>query len=1507
MKKFIDIVYNIITKGFVFIIMGIIFLYVVIYVALSLSSVQNRVRSIAEEELTKLLTAQVKIGKVSFAPIDNVVLEDAYVLDQKNDTILSIDKLGAGVDFYKLIFNQRFVFTFAKIIGLNASINKETPDAPLNIQFIIDALKPKDKNKPPTKFDLEIHNVILRRCNIAYDVLSEPARDDRFDKNHIKVQNLRADIDIPKLKNNDFAFDIRRLSFSEKSGFYLTNLATLVTINDNQISAENFVLSLPNSLIKHEKLALNINSLATLGKDLKELPIEAQLDSIKITPADLRCFVPALKAFETPAYISTKVSGSINHPVVSYLNISTSNDRIKLSLEGDVSLVPHQIEFDVPRFELRASATEIARVTSNLTNLSPKVKNIIVKCGDVHLKGSVAGSRNVLDYNGNLSTALGAITLNGSFNNDSIHKAADFKGYVKSPQFAIGSLLNKTNLLNCVALDANVAVRIGKGKLLRGTLDGKIPFVDFKNYRYSNIAANVQIDRNQYSGTVELNDPNATVQLLGEVLIDGENSTCFVEANLEDVDLNALNLIKQYPDHHLSLDLSAEFCGNKPDNSTGDIFISNINFLDHENKGLHLDKLNIAASNNTHPKTITIESDILNGGIEGEYQFASVVRDAKDIVAQIYPALIPDNISENVSGNNNNFEFAFTIEPDEAFQDFFHLPVRALDKIKLNGAFSETNNKIIVDVDAPYLLQGKKIIENTGLHAEIHPSHKSLNLNVHTLMPMKNRKVQIELNGLGAANTLNTDLSWKVKEDKRYYGNINLTSTISRNILNNIDGIVTVNPTKVAFNDTTWTVHPSTIEIVNKNVKINSFRASHENQFININGLISDDIDDKAQVDLSDISLDYIFETLNINNVDFGGNASGTAYASGLKTKTPRLYIPKLHVVDLAYNKAVMGDADISAEWENATKGILLDATIHQKNGETTLIDGGIYPAADSLRMNFHPRRANVAFLKPFVATFTTAVSGEVSGDAKLYGKFSTLDLVGDVYADVKMRLDYTNVYYSAKDSVIMRSGLIKFNHITLRDRDGHTGVVDGVVTHDCFRDAKFKFTLHDADHLLCYDTTQKNNDVWYGTIYGSGSASLDGGPGVVSINVRMESEENSKFTFVLTNTQAASEYNFITFVDRNKSDEPEPVDESIPEIVRRLQATKKKEEDKQKSMFYITLEAAITDQAEMRLVMDPLTGDNIVAHGNGNMHLAYSNADDQLNMRGKYTLTNGKYHFTLQDIIIKDFTIAENSSVSFDGSPYNATLDIKAMHTVNANITDLDDSFATDRELNRTNVPVHAVLIATGPMNQPELSFDLEFPTLTSEAVSKVKSVISTDDMMNRQIIYLLALSKFYTPEYMNATDNGSELASVASSTISSQLSNLLGQISENWQIAPKFRTDKGDFSDMEVDVALSSRLLNNRLLLNGNFGYRDNSMNTRSSNFIGDFDIEYLLNRQGTIRLKAYNHFNDQNYYIRNALTTQGVGVEFKYDFNKVHEMFDWMRRKPKQPVEPTDSVKK
>ena len=100
-----------------------------------------------------------------------------------------------------------------------------------------------------------------------------------------------------------------------------------------------------------------------------------------------------------------------------------------------------------------------------------------------------------------------------------------------------------------------------------------------------------------------------------------------------------------------------------------------------------------------------------------------------------------------------------------------------------------------------------------------------------------------------------------------------------------------------------------------------------------------------------------------------------------------------------------------------------------------------------------------------------------------------------------------------------------------------------------------------------------------------------------------------------------------------------------------------------------------------------------------------------------------------------------------------------------------------------------------------------------------------------------------------------------------------------------------------------MSGRLLNNRLLVNGNFGYRSTQTNT--DNFVGDFDVQYLLTKRGEIRLKAYNETNDR-YFTKNSLTTQGVGIVVQRNFNNISELFSRKTKRNKKKDKTTKKEK-
>ena len=91
--------------------------------------------------------------------------------------------------------------------------------------------------------------------------------------------------------------------------------------------------------------------------------------------------------------------------------------------------------------------------------------------------------------------------------------------------------------------------------------------------------------------------------------------------------------------------------------------------------------------------------------------------------------------------------------------------------------------------------------------------------------------------------------------------------------------------------------------------------------------------------------------------------------------------------------------------------------------------------------------------------------------------------------------------------------------------------------------------------------------------------------------------------------------------------------------------------------------------------------------------------------------------------------------------------------------------------------------------------------------------------------------------------------------------------------------------WSSVDIEGMLSGRLLNNRLLINGTFGYRDTPV--ANTNFIGDFDVQWLLTPSGNMRLKAYSETNDR-YFTKSALTTQGIGIQLRKDFNTLRGLF-------------------
>ncbi len=1507
--------YNVVRSVVVTALVAVVSVIALAYLLLFMPPVQQRLCQKGEKALSEYLNTEVNIGSVSITPFNQLELKDVLIHDQQGDSLLVVGKLGAGISLRDLILDNRIVVTYGEIIGLNGHVTRPDKSSPTNMQFIIDAFKPKD-DQPPKPFDVKVKTVVVRQSSLTYDVLDQPRKLGQFDPNHLAVKNLRADLSLPRLKNNDFDIRIKRLSFDEGSGFSLKRLSTNVHLTDNVLDVKDIKVKLPNSDITLDDVHLEYSSLKNLGSEIKQMPLRLSTDGSKITPADFAAFSPKLSQFNDPMHIAATVVRDGARLEVPVLNVRSTDAGLSLNAHGSY-LMPNEGGYqalDLDRIDLDASAPIIKQILSLVPGVSPQVHDIVTRCGSVKLDGEFHSKTNHLTFNGNIGTSLGQLDLNGSLAKQA--GASRFTGHVKTDGLQIGNLLAKNDLLNEVAINAQVDALINGGNV-SGHLQGHLPFVDFKGARYHDITADVDKQGNAFMGNLSMNDPNGRVNVDGKALLDGANSNYDLNISVDGLDLARMGVYSNYPNHRLSANAAASFWGNSLDNATGHVEVTDFAFTDHDN-GLKFKSLQLDADNNGYDKVLSIESDHINGFISGQYDFKTIVPTIKHMLASTFPLYFEKFSDYSHGGIPNDASFEFTIHPDDELNRLLKLPVYPFMSYKVNGNLSESSNTFDLTVDAPFLRQGNKIITGTQLVIGMDSITNEVKLQAQSAYPVKNgKKIDLLMQASGLDNRIDANLHWALEGDTTmkdkgdFKGDLKLSSLLNRGDDGKIKANIDIKPSEMVIADTIWNIDEGSVSIDNGVITVNNIAGGHDQQLIRINGIASHDPDDELCLELNDVNLDYVFGTLAIDHVDFGGRATSKFIVSDIFSGAPRLHSPSLFIKNITYNGTLMGDLDISVDFDNDTKGILVDGDINQPNGRKSKVDGGIYIADDSLNIVFDTDHANISFLKPYMAAFTSDVQGEMSGVARLFGNFHTINLEGDIVADsIRFFLDYVNCWYTASDvPVHIIPDYIEFSDIPIHDREGHEAKLGGWLKHDAFHRPEFKFAITDAHDFLCYDTNPSINPDWYGTIYGNGACFVEGGPGIVNIRVNMNSAPRSRFTFVMSDGEQAGAYDFITFRDRNAVPAPVVHEDttSIKWVLSKLNQYKpqQQEEESEPSAYNIDLQGDITPDVALTVVMDPVGGDRIKATGSGHMRLTYNN-NGELGTYGKYTLDKGTYNFTLQDVILKDFTIRPGSSISFQGDPYAAVLDLEAVYSLNANIRDLDESFGKDPDLNRTNVPVHALLKAKGIISQPDISFDLEFPSLTTEAHNKVKSIISTDEMMNRQIIYLLALNRFYTPEYMGTSSKQNEfLTSVASSTIAGQLSNILGKMTDNLSIAPNVRTDKGDFSDVEVDVALSSQLLNNRLLLNGNFGYRDNTYHTSNTNFIGDFDLEYLLNSKGTFRLKAYNHFNDQNYYLRNALTTQGVGIMWKHDFDKP-------KRKDKSPLLqpatiPEDSIPK
>ena len=1447
---------------------------------LHIPAVKTCIGNTASNALAQKLGTKVEIQEINLGFLNRIILDGITIYDQQQQKLLTSSRASIKVNLLSLL-QGKVSISSAQLFGATANTYRQTAQSKPNYQFVLDSLASKEPQKE-SKLDVTIGSLIIRNGTLIYHQNDAPKTIGQLNLKHLHITNLSAHILVNTLTNDSLNLQIKRLALDEASGVHLNALTTKLQANKRDAHLNYLNIDMPGTCIRikdgsaHYQFENKQLALSTLTYNLTFSPSY-------IRPCDFAFLLPALRPFVKKIDLSTKISGTISSLRMHDLHLSGSN--IYFSANGEISNWQNDLQWKGHINTLNLHANGIQFIVDNLGQQF-HIPIEITRLGNIYFKGDCSGRRKDIALKGKLHTDAGNATLAVNLQNN------HFKGNIETAGIALGRIIDNAQFGNFKAkLNA-------EGYWLNNVLSmkakGAIDLFDYNQYTYHNISLNAAIKKKNrqidFNGKFDMDDPNGEIHLNGSLSNMGKLFNAKLQANVAHFNPKSLRLSTQIPAAFFGMQIEANIKGHNLNTALGSIRIKDFD-MQAPDKHYHLNTLSLQADTTKGIHTICLDSDFGQMRLKGNYDYATLSNSITNIIATKLPTL--PGLPRYKKIKTNDFSFEAEIQKSDWLQQVLNIDLDLQRPLRLNMMVNDRHHLMDIFAQMPSFTYAGQHFERGYLH--IATVQDTLKANIHTKKIDENGQgIYLHVQANASDNKLNSTLTWKNLKGKSIWGTLRSETTFFTH-QKLATAHICIHPSNIWIDNTAWEVQPSDIIYQAKHLTIDHFAVVHDDQHIVISGEATPHSNDSITAELKNIDVAYILNLVNFHAVDFSGKATGHAHISNVFAKPQAA--GTLKISDFKFQDGRMGTLTANATWNEKAEQIDIDAIAHdtliQGNHPTpilaqTNIQGYVSPTKSYIDLNIAANNTRIEFLKSFCDSFIDHVEGYASGDIKVAGPLSNINLSGDAIANGKVHLSALNTEYTLRDAHVHAiPDEIYLMNDTLYDKDGHHGVLYGVLHHQHLTQMSYDCTI-EAHNLLAYDIHEFGNNTFYGTAYATGRCDIKGKPGNVDINIDARPNQGTQIVYNVASPTTITDQNFIHWSNRGQK--------SLPTVQDKPQEDTDEEPDIPSDM-HINFLVNMTPEATIKLLMDKATDDHIILHGSGGIRATYYNKGG-FDMYGNYLVDNGMYKLTIQNAIKRDFTFMPGGTISFGGDPYHAALNLKAQYTVQGvSLSDLN----IGRSFANNNIRVNCLMNITGTPAAPKLDFNLDLPTLNSDAKQMVLSLINSEEEMNQQVLYLLAIGRFYTQASNNAATETSQsktslaMQSILSGTVSQQINNVLSSVinNTNWNFGANISTGDEGWNNAEYEGILSGRLLNNRLLFNGQFGYRDNANATTS--FIGDFDLRYLLFPNGNFAIRMYNQTNDR-YFTRNSLNTQGIGFILKKDFNGIGELF----RKNKHRIE-------
>lgn len=1440
-----------------------------LYALLRTPTVQTYITRQAASYLSKQLETDVEVGGVNISFFLDVIIEDVKINDLHNNNLLKVEKI--IVDIKRIAFRKRTVI-FRNIGLKNAefALRKYKGEKELNLQFVIDYFS-SDKEREAPHWHFITEGLTLENLHFIYQDNNEVFTDKGIDFKNLSIKNIFADFKDLSIVDDTINVHIRALSCKDISGFQLNSFTGLVSLSSTFLDIEDLQIITDDSDILMN-LRFDYDDYSAYNSFVESVDIDIDMNKSFINLDDIAYFAPDMFGMANIVDIEGNFRGTIANlrgrdVIIQYADNTFFDGHFRLT--GLPDFENTFINFNTSNFITTHDDLNKFRLPGYPAPATLDLPEELAQLGHITFKGNFTGFIDDFVAYGTFGSRLGMIKSDILLKRDAAQNIS-YKGQLAVMNFNIGQLLAPQSGLERISFDFELE---GQGLSMETadiSMDGNVSSFFFNGYNYENIRLAGDFQKKKFTGYFDIRDENIDLDFEGFVDFMPEKPIFDFSSDIKYAKLHKLNITEKETPRKLSAYMKCRFTGADLENIGGIFIIDDVIFQEEE-KLLAIDNLHITnTAEDDNYKNIIINSDLFDFNLEGHFAYADLYGAFAGLINHYLPSYIQDTtIVEQDS--DVALRYNFRVKNSMPLTDFFAPAFSISDDFFLSGNFLYSDYYFTAEGASQYVYVNDMFFENWSLN--IKPENNSLIFNTgatHFSMSDDLLIDNLSLNSQSQNDSVLFALEWlnnvrhvRNSGDIKGYLSFETSPEVELKILSG----------RVFVNDSLWVVNPRNQIIFDSTaIAINNFSFRHNRQQILVDGIISEHPDQQLDITFTEFDISDFNPLLARYNLNFQGDLSGQVSLFDVYKSFG--FVSDLQVVDFTFNDDLLGNLGVKSNWDRVQNRIMINSEIIFVGsvGENRPFhaQGFYYPGKEEnaldIKVGFENFRLHL--IEGYLADFSSDFRGLASGEVTVTGTPAKPDLNGVLsLRRASMKIDYLNTVYSFSDDIKITPDGLAFEGVILNDVRGGTAVLDGKIQHNYFNDMRLDLNIR-KQNLLALNTTAASNEEFYGTVFATGLTRIHGPVENLTMDIVARSERHTRFFLSLESGTEVRENPFITFVSHDTIIE-----------------TNNLQDPSARPNMTLNIDMEITPDAEAQIIFDAQVGDVIRARGQGNLQMAISMQGD-FRMFGDYVIQEGDYLFILQNVINKRFRINEGSQISWSGDPMVANADVKAVYLLRAPLHDLFIATADTAQEFRKRVPVNCILSMTGNLLNPDISFDIDLPQSDENTRTQLRSIINTEAEMNRQMFALLALNRFLPPtsDFANV-GLATGLEATSTEMLSNQLSNWLSQISSDFDLGVNYRMGDELTSD-EVEVALSTQLFNDRVLIDGSVGTSATGQNT--SQLVGDVNVELKLTEDGKFRMKFYNKSNAFDMIKHTAPYTQGIGFFYRREFDDFKNLF-------------------